>query len=168
MRTSMLTMGLCAAIGLTAAAPEANARSRYESMFFNSHGNATCYARTYDLKQVRRGIPYRFTVDLDPGSAEGTDNNFALRLSIQLQRTKFLYWAVSYCKVKDKGFVCQVEGDGGQFRLTPVGTSLRLTTRRIQIEGNKADLDLSAKNGKDRYFTLLQSSPRTCAKVYGN
>jgi hypothetical protein len=172
MRISTLAAGLIASLGFAAAAPQAQAANLFQKTFLKSHGGAACYARTYDLKARRKGIPYRFTVDLSPtGPADGvpnTANNFAVRLSIQLQRTKFLYWGLSFCTTTAKGFTCQVEADGGQFRLTRVGTALRLSTRRIQMEGNKADLDLSARDGKDRYFTLMRSPQKTCSKIYNN
>lgn len=175
MRIPFMRIPFQAALVLAAglALPDvAQAANLYQRTFIPKHGGAACYARTYTHAEIFNGkdLPYRVTIDLNPaGPADGVPNssaNFAARFSIQLSRKHWLYTATSYCKTKGNGFACSVEADGGQFRLTRVGSALRLTTSRIQIEGAKADLDLAAKDGKPRYFTLKRAPKTVCSDIF--
>ena len=105
------------------------------------------------------------------GLADGVKNsagNFALRLSIELKKSP-VNSTLGFCKTKGSGFSCNLESDGGSIRITRVGRDLRITSNRIEIEGNgfgDNDLSLTAPAGQTRSFLLKRATTTQCDQAF--
>lgn len=164
-------MRILAAIALViAAAPAAHAaESFYAAYIAERNGAAPCYARTYDLKHLaahpKQKVVHFFVTrsDLDQGKPPKT---FDLGFGFRLKDSTDAFAGLAACAAKGDGATCSVEGDGGNFRLTPRPDGLLVSVvDRLELEGMESFSPDLAKSD-DREFRLYASPASACS--YGS
>jgi hypothetical protein len=114
---------------LAAFAPAAAAGGLYDATF---KGGNRCYSRTYDKahlkahpRQTVSGIQLAYTASNDDGTPNKPDA-FEIGLSFSLKKADGWFSGPATCKTLGDRFSCFLEGDGGQFTLTPKAGALML------------------------------------------
>lgn len=141
----------------------AQSATLYQKTFSEKHSGSKCYGREYGPAQWRRNPKLKIAnivVCSQPKTistiANSTSRLFGVELAITT-RAGNEYRALGDCKPAGSLFKCTLESDGGDFKLIRVGKSLRLETRRIEIEGFPTDLSItSARKSPARSFTLFR------------
>lgn len=135
----------------------------YDQYFANVLDGQPCFARTYDDEHLKTHAAQRvrsIEIDLSKANSDGSPNasdRFELGFALMLKSSPEWYGQAASCKTGDTAFDCFLEGDGGLFRLTPLGNGgLRLETGEtgIAIEGATDVVELSGKSGDDKVFDL--------------
>ena len=175
MRIAPWAAAFFAILGWGASIQQAEAANLFQKTFVESAGAPNCYLRAYDnkflkshpsltVRQMAIGLSPTGPSDNVPNKA----NNFALNLAIQVKKNSTNYSALAFCKTKGVGFSCQIESDGGSFRVMPVGRDVRLISKSISIEGDLGgkDLSLTAPAGQTRSFLLKRANTNKCNEAY--
>ena len=162
--------------------PAANAVDIYTRYFSGLGGGKPCYARYYDRahlnahpSQTVRRIEVDFDKDRRDGNvSKNTAADFRASFAFMLKRSNEWYGQEAFCKVAADHFDCYLDGDGGEFRLTPEGDGLRLEvtvggggTDQIVAEGT--DWGMFGKpGGGDRVFILRRADRKLCNAANAN
>lgn len=147
----------------------ADAATSYQRTFVERYRGSECYGRDYGPADWRRNPRLKFgsiAVRVRPTTnttlAPSNSRLFGVQLGITT-RSGAEYTSLADCKPSGKNFKCQLESDGGEFRLLRVPSGLRIETRRISIEGSSKFLDVSSRSGKPaRSFTLYAHAAAPC------
>ena len=125
----------------------------------NFAGGGACFARSYDRAHMR-GHPDQTVTDIHLGTSPSfSDRSAELVLSFGFtQRGGATYSGDAYCT----GTRCNIEGDGGSFRLAADGNALKLTVGEfLGLEGEDGfSGDLAASD--DRVFLLYPAKASAC------
>lgn len=151
-----------------AMAGTASAASLYARTFLDKHGGSNCYGNEYDPSYHKTHPGFKIldiAVEARATAMDGaasTANKFGIRLGVSTLGGGD-YRSLGDCRTTASNFSCQLEADGGSFRLAPVGRKLRLTTNRIEIEGTPKDLSIApTAQNPTRSFTLDGGAAAPC------
>ena len=122
-------------------------------------GGGACFARSYDRAHMR-GHPDQTVTDIHLGtSPRFSDRSAELVLSFGFtQRGGSTYSGDAYCT----GTRCNVEGDGGSFRLAPDGNALKLTVGDFLMLEGEEDFSTDLATSDDRVFLLYPAKASAC------
>lgn len=139
-----------------------------EPLFTRYLAGGSCYQRFYDPQHLRthpRQTITKFHVRAQRPDPIGRENprRFSVQFGFWLKDRDGGYSALAVCDAKDAAADCNVEGDGGSFRLTPNGDGLKVTlSGRLEIEGDK-DFSPNLADGDNRVMLLPKAGDgETC------
>lgn len=147
-----------------------------------ARGGKLCYARDYDAahfaahpRQTVAGIAISYA----PTTADGAANTaarFEVGLGFGLKNGQEWFEGSAVCAAKGAGFDCSLEGDGGQFRLTPHDGGLRFEVvnrggtdagqNQIVVEGDDFG-GFGKPGGGDLVFDLKRTRAAVCDSQSG-
>ncbi len=155
---------LPAAIGIAMADERTSA---YEAYFNKAADGKPCYGRSYDADHLSHHLEQNVqSIELDTAKikANGEPNtaeDFEIGFAFKLKSSPEWYGQAGICKTRPDGFKCSLEGDGGEFKLSPEGSSslkLEIGKYGIALEGNDGFAKLEAQSGDDKVFVLDQGA----------
>ena len=125
-----------------------------------------CYIRTYSPEHLAKHPQQQVTqITLSPSALSDGGTVEEINLFIQVRRTEYEYHGLAYCQPVDSQWLCAVEGDGGQFTLSPAqGRDLYLTVQPggLALEGQRDTLQIASDSGDDRKFRIPPVHPDLC------
>lgn len=152
------------------------AAAPFETVF--AKAGTACYARAYDrahLKAHPRQTVSAIEVDFVPANPDGVKNTaakFELGFGFQIRGRTDWYTNTSYCHAEGAGFLCSLESDGGDIRLTPQANALRLDVvnrggkqakaDQINSEGASDTGSFGRPGGDDLSFILDRAPHAVC------
>jgi hypothetical protein len=150
----------------------AHADSLFEKYFANPDSGRPCYTRAYDAQHLRRNPHQKvrqIILAFHHGKA-GRDKpanarQFEVALALMVKDTTELFTSPAYCSTERNGFVCQVEGDGGTFRITPGsndGLTIEVVGDGLRFEGESNAIEVGGKRSDDNRFILPRVDPERC------
>jgi hypothetical protein len=147
------------------------AATLYQRTFVPKNGGSTCYAREYSAAFRKKHPNVKIqTISLERNAMtmNGTPSGAKkFGVTFSASTASEIYVKSGDCVPKGAGFACSLESDGGIFDVVPTRPSIRIVTRRIEIEGLTKDLDISAAKGKAaRSFELKGHKGLPCASVF--
>ncbi len=170
MQRIVLTVVLCL-IGL----PTRAADHLYMRYFEGVAAGKPCYARYYDdahLKRHPKQEVRRIEIDFDASwrsdeNGKNTEADFQAGIGFMLKRSQEWYGQALVCKTLNDHFECYLEADGGQIRLIPRGSALRLEVvggkdSDIHTEGATDFGSFGEVGSDDRVFLLPRADKKLC------
>lgn len=126
-----------------------------------------CFVRSYSEQHLKDHPQQQVTyIALSPSPLSDGGAVEEIDLFIQVRSTDYQYHALAYCQPIAGGSLCSIEGDGGQFTLTPAkGRDLYLTVQPggLGLEGQTETLRIEADRGDDRKFRIPPTHPDMCS-----
>jgi hypothetical protein len=155
---------------VVAAATVGHADPLFEKYFGRAGSGAPCYTREYDaqhLRQHSRQKITRITLAFDPakGGTSATEDQFEVTLGFLVKGMTESFTSPAYCSVERGGFMCRVEGDGGEFRMRPGsgdGLIIQVISDGLRMEGETGAIEVGGKRSDDNLFTLAHAGPDQC------
>jgi hypothetical protein len=147
------------------------AATLYQRTFVPKNGGSLCYAREYSdaFRKTHPNVKIQtISVERSATTMNGTPSGAKkFGVTFSASTASEIYAAHGDCVPKGAGFACSLESDGGIFNIVVTKPSIRIVTRRIEIEGLTKDLDISAAKGKPaRSFELKGHKGLPCASVF--
>lgn len=146
------------------AAPAASAADSFYATYIAERGGVVpCYARTYDREHLaahpKQKVVHFFATHSEAEHLK-PPKSFDLSFGFRLKDSTDSFASEAGCAAKGDGAVCSVEGDGGQFRLTPRPDGLLVTVvERLQVEGMESfSPDLADSDDRDLRLYLSPAS----------
>lgn len=125
-----------------------------------------CFARGYDDAHLaahpRQMLQHFFLAA--PGAewaALNTPEQFHLGLGFSIRDSTDIFIGVAICTPRGEGAACGLEGDGGEFTITPQGARLRLDIARMELEGQEG-FSPNLADSDDRVVLLDRSDFTDC------
>ena len=157
------------------AATAAHADALFDKYFANADGGTPCYTRVYDAQHLKRK-PHQKTKQItlalnraNAGSATPSDpGQFEVRLGLMIKNRTEFFTSPAYCSAERGGFLCGVEGDGGQFRIRPGsgdGLTLEVVGDGLRLEGETGAIEIGGHRSDDNLFTLPHVEPKQCSSI---
>lgn len=149
------------AAGLGAGTAIAPAAASVIQTYFNAaKGGPSCYARHFDAEHLRKHPRQRLlSMTLAGTRGEAGQREIELRYAFRLKTGPDIFAGLVVCAERGSGLSCEVEGDGGDFKVTPADGGLKLTVgERWEVEGERSVSPDLARGGDDR-VVLLQPAP---------
>jgi hypothetical protein len=161
---------------LACVSAHARADDLFTRHFAGVDGGKACYARSYGAAHLQAHPKQTIRkIEIDFDQAERTDGkknsgeDFQAGIGFVLRRSSEKYGQLLYCKTVAEHFECYLDADGGQIRLTPSGSGLRLEvagggggTDQIVAEGEKDFGEFGGKGSDDRIFILPRAKRSAC------
>lgn len=146
-------------------APQAEAAS--PSLQGDLTHDGACYARLYDAAHLA-SHPQQTVQTFFVGTAGAewrpteTPGHSAVAFGFHITGHNDLYSGVAMCAPNGEALACDVESDGGSFAIARNGDGLRVTLRRLEVEGpNDFSPDLAAAD--NRVMLLPRAEASACA-----
>ena len=139
----------------------------YDTFFKKAADGKPCYGRSYDAGHLSKHPEQNVqSIELDTAKVKtngeaNTAEGFEIGFAFKLKSSPEWYGQAGICKSDGAGFKCSLEGDGGEFKLSPEGAaSLKLEVGNygIALEGNDGFAKLEAQSGDDKVFILDQGA----------
>jgi hypothetical protein len=157
-----LLFGAC-----SAGAPTPTAQAATSSLQADLTHDGACYARTYDTAHLA-AHPQQTVTNFFVGAAgpewrsTETAGHFAVSFGFRITGRGDLYSGAGMCAPNGEALSCDVEGDGGAFTIARNGDGLRITLRRLEVEGAR-DFSPDLAAGDNRVMLLSPAEAGACA-----
>lgn len=164
--SSTFMLVLAASVALPALAQAA----RYPRLFDTGRGGHVCYWRTYTKAFLKSHPNVKIKTlylqrEETVGGAQSTPNLFGLSVGA-VSRGGASSEGSGICRTSRGVIQCDIEGDGGSFKVTRSGSGVVITTKRMYLEGNSGDVEIkSTKANPTRSFTLRGGGVRACGEI---
>lgn len=148
---------------VAAQAPEPSAAPLVDTLF----EGGTCYLATFDAAALaaREGQTVVTFLVVDPGAdvrALDTEERKHVGFAFQIAEDADIYTGYGACTRAPGAASCYIEGDGGEFALTPTDAGLRVAITRMEVEGpERISPDLAAAPA-NRTLDLARGSGADC------
>jgi len=167
-----LVISLPAAV-LLAAASAGHADPLFEKYFGNAGGGSPCYAREYDAQHLRQHSRQKITrialaFDQAKAGTSATQEQFEVTLGLMVKGMTEFFASPAYCSVERGGFLCRVEGDGGELRIRPGsgdGLTIEVIGDGLRMEGETGAIEVGGKRSDDNLFTLPRAAIDQCSSM---
>jgi hypothetical protein len=130
-----------------------------------------CFAQIYDAAHLRRH-PQQTVAGITVAYSSGRAMPFALDLGFRLKTSREWFGGTAQCSGKGEWYDCELEGDGGAFRLSSARPGLRLTVvnrggndihkDQINVEGTHGFSGFGKPLGDDLSFILMPAPHKLC------
>jgi len=137
-----------------------------------------CFERTYDAAHLKAhphqtvsGISLEYSATNDDGTPNKPDA-FELSLSFHLKPADGWFSGPATCKTVGDHFACALDGDEGQFTVTPQAGALKFTVvnrggtdskeDQIHLEGGDSSASFGKPSGDDLVFVLPKVASSVC------
>lgn len=118
--------------------------------------DGACYQRFYEPAHLRshpRQTVTKFHVKADGSDGASKGRRFTVHFGYWV-KNRGAYGALAECESQGSGALCQVEADGGSFRISPNGDGLKITLGdRLEVEGD-SDFSPDLAKGDNRVMLL--------------
>ena len=144
----------------------------YDAYFKKAADGKPCYGRSYDADHLGKHPKQNVqSIELDTAKAKAngepnTAEGFEIGFAFKLKSSPEWYGQAGICQAQADGFTCRLEGDGGEFKLSPEGASslkLEVGNYGIALEGNEGFAKLEAQSD-DKVF-ILNEGPKGCEEA---
>jgi hypothetical protein len=172
----MKSLSLAATALCLAAITPAVTGSLYDTTF--AKAGDPCFQRIYDAAHLKThpyqtvsGISLEFT-SFNADATTNDANMFELALSFRLKSGDGWFSGPASCKTLGDRFSCSLEGDGGQFTVTPQAGALKFAVvnrggtdakeDQIHLEGGDTSASFGKPGGDDLVFVLPKVASSVC------
>jgi hypothetical protein len=156
------------------ATKSATANEQYDRYFAKIDDGNPCYLRTYDAAHLRqhprqkiRRIELSFKIGNSTTGKPSTSSAFGVTLGLMAKDKSERFSSPAYCSAQSSSFLCQVESDGGTFRLRPAAggaLTLQVVGDGLRMEGLTGFIEVGGKASDDNLFVLPHTARHQCSR----
>lgn len=126
-----------------------------------------CYLATYDEPHLAAHpqqtiVTFLITDVGEDVRALDTETQKHLGFAFQIKDDSDIYTGLGACTPSQSAAACLIEGDGGEFTITPTTNGLRVDIARMEIEGPERVTPDLAHSAENRTLQLTRSSGTDC------